>query len=49
MKRRFDTVADLPGQRPVTWRRSAAAIPLAVVLGAAWPPLILTLPLWPAV
>lgn len=48
MKRRFDTVADLPGQRPVTWRRSAAAIPLAVVVGAAWPPLILTLPLWPA-
>ena len=48
MMRRFDTPQDLPGQRPVAWRRSAAAVPVAVLLGAAWPPLVLTLPLWPA-
>lgn len=46
MKRRFDSPSDLPGQGPVTWRRSAAAIPLAALAGAAWPPLVLTLPFW---
>ena len=47
MKSRFDTPADLPGQRPIAWRRSPAAAPLAALIGAAWPPLILTLPIWP--
>ena len=29
---RFDTPADLPGQTPVVWRRTRAAIPLAALL-----------------
>lgn len=44
---RFDTLADLPGQSPVIWRRTRAAIPLAALAGIAWPPLILTLLFWP--
>ncbi len=44
--RRFDTPEDLPGRRPVAWRPSGAATPLAVLAGAAWPPL-LTLVFWP--
>ena len=44
--RRFDTPEDLPGRRPVTWRPSGAALPLAVMAAAAWPPL-LTLIFWP--
>ena len=38
---------DFPGQTRVTWRREPHAIVLAAVLGALWPPLILTLPIWP--
>ena len=44
---RFDTPADFPGQSPVIWRRTRAAIPLAAVAGILWPPLILTLLVWP--
>ena len=44
---RFDTAADLPGQTPVIWRRTRAAIPLAALAGVMWPPLILTLLVWP--
>ena len=44
---RFDTPADLPGQAPVIWRRTRAAIPLAALAGVMWPPLILTLLVWP--
>ena len=47
MKFRLDTPSDLPGQRAVIWRKSPVMVALAAVLGAAWPPLILTLPLWP--
>lgn len=47
MSRRFNGVDDLPGQRPVAWRRSGAAIPLAVIAGVAFPPILLTLPVWP--
>lgn len=47
LNRRFDSPDDLPGRQPVTWRRSAAASALAVLAGAAWPPLILTLFFWP--
>lgn len=46
LNRRFDTPEDLPGRRPVTWRPSGGALPLAVAAGAAWPPL-LTLIFWP--
>ena len=45
--RRFDTPADLPGQEPVIWRRTRAAIPLAALGGILWPPLVLTLLVWP--
>ncbi|WP_332656995.1 phthalate transporter [Brevundimonas sp.] len=38
---------DFPGQTRVTWRREPHRIVLAAILGALWPPLILTLPLWP--
>jgi hypothetical protein len=43
----IDTAADLPGQTPVIWRRTRAAIPLAALAGVMWPPLILTLLVWP--
>jgi hypothetical protein len=45
--RRFETPADLPGQQPVIWRRSGGAPALAALAAAAWPPLILTLLIWP--
>jgi hypothetical protein len=44
---RFDRIEDLPGQTRVTWRRTRLAIPLAALAGIAWPPLILTLLIWP--
>jgi hypothetical protein len=44
---RFDSASDLPGQTPVVWRRGRAAIPLAALAGVMWPPLILTLLIWP--
>ncbi len=45
---RFDSAADLPGQTVVVLRRGRAAAPLAALAGIAWPPLILTLLVWPA-
>jgi len=47
MRPRFDTPSDLPGQQLVKWRGSPVPVALAAALGAAWPPLILTLPVWP--
>jgi hypothetical protein len=44
---RFDSAADLPGQTPVIWRRTRASILLAALAGIAWPPLIVTLLIWP--
>lgn len=44
---RLDRIEDLPGQTRVTWRQTRAAIPLAALAGIAWPPLILTLLIWP--
>jgi hypothetical protein len=42
--------ADLPGRSRVRWRGSAPVfVVLACLLGAAWPPLVLTLPVWPPV
>ena len=38
---------DFPGQQRVAWRREPHRIVLAAILGALWPPLIVTLPLWP--
>jgi hypothetical protein len=40
--------ARTPGQAPIRWRESRVVwIPLACLLGAAWPPVVLTLPLLP--
>lgn len=47
MSARFERAEDLPGQTRVIWRRSAMAQPLAVLAAAAWPPLIVTLLIWP--
>lgn len=45
--KRFQTPAGLPGQRPVVWRKSTGSIALALAAGVAWPPLILTMLIWP--
>lgn len=42
--RRFD---DLPGMKRVSPRRSAKANIIASLAAAAWPPILLTLPIWP--
>ncbi len=44
---RFDSPADLPGRAPVAWRKSGLAPGLSVLAGALWPPLIVTLLVWP--
>jgi len=38
---------DLPGRQRVAWRREPRRIVLAAVAGGLWPPLVLTLFLWP--
>lgn len=47
MKQPLQDLEHLPGQTRVVWRRSGAAPLLAALAGAAWPPLVLTLPFWP--
>lgn len=47
MIRPIEDLSELPGQTLISPRRHPGAVPLAVLLGAAWPPLILTLPIWP--
>ncbi|MEC8457209.1 MAG: phthalate transporter, partial [Pseudomonadota bacterium] len=44
---RFETYADLPGQATIQSRPAPLYPILASLAGAAWPPLILTLPFWP--
>lgn len=48
---RFDPIrqmSDLPGQQPVTWRQSTPIyVALACLAAAAWPPLVLTMLIWP--
>ena len=44
---RFETYADLPGQATIHSRPAPLYPILATLAGAAWPPLLLTLPLWP--
>jgi hypothetical protein len=39
---------DFPGQQRVAWRREPHRIALAAVAGALWPPLVVTLVIWPA-
>lgn len=40
---------DFPGQERVVWRREPHRLALAAIAGALWPPLVLTLPIWPPV
>ena len=47
MMPRFDKPEDLPGQRRVVWRQDQRSAILAVLAAVAWPPLILTLLIWP--
>ncbi len=47
MSRRFDGFDDLPGQARIAPRRAPLYPILAALAGAAWPPLLLTLPVWP--
>ena len=44
---RFESFDDLPGQARIAPRPSPAYPVLAALAGAAWPPLLLTLPFWP--
>jgi len=44
---RFDSYADLPGQATIHSRPAPLYPILASLAGAAWPPLLLTLPMWP--
>lgn len=37
---------DFPGQTRVVWRREPHRIVLAAILGALWPPLVITLAVW---
>lgn len=45
--RRIETLDDLPGRETVAWRGSSAATFAAGLAGALWPPLWLTLAIWP--
>jgi hypothetical protein len=47
MSRRFESFDDLPGQARIAARPAPHYPILAALAGAAWPPLILTLPFWP--
>lgn len=38
---------DFPGQQRVSWRREPQRIVLAALAGALWPPLVVTLIVWP--
>jgi hypothetical protein len=44
---RFESYSDLPGQATIHSRPAPLYPILASVAGAAWPPLLLTLPFWP--
>ena len=44
---RLDRIEDLPGLMRVAPRRGAGALAPAALAAAAWPPLILTLFIWP--
>lgn len=44
---RIESLEDLPGRETVAWRGSPAALLIAGIAGALWPPLWATLPIWP--
>lgn len=43
----LDKPEEFPGQQRVAWRREPQRLVLAAVLGALWPPLVVTLFIWP--
>lgn len=43
----FERPEDFPGQQRVSWRREPQRIALAAITGALWPPLVITLLVWP--
>jgi len=43
----FERPEDLPGQQRVAWRHGRQPLVLASLAAAAWPPLILTMLVWP--
>ena len=47
MTQAADELSRLPGQSPVRWRKEQWRTVVAAIAGACWPPLILTLPLFP--
>lgn len=47
MSSRFDLPARLPGQQPVNWRRGRGRLVAAGVAAVCWPPLVLTMAIWP--
>nr|WP_314433471.1 phthalate transporter [uncultured Brevundimonas sp.] len=47
MRGRFESYEDLPGQARIVERPGSVFAIAAALAGAAWPPLILTLPIWP--
>jgi len=44
---RFDRPEDIPGQQRVIRRKTRSAAAIAILAAVAWPPLILTLLIWP--
>jgi hypothetical protein len=44
---RLERPEDFPGQQRVAWRREPQRTVLAVVAGVLWPPLVITLVIWP--
>jgi hypothetical protein len=44
---RLERPEDFPGQRRVVWRRQPQRIALAAVAGVLWPPLVISLAIWP--
>jgi hypothetical protein len=47
MIRRLDRPENFPGQQRVVWRGEPQRVFLAVLAGALWPPMVLTLLIWP--
>ena len=47
MSFKFDLPFQLPGQQPVNWRRGRGRMVAAGVAAVCWPPLVLTMAIWP--
>lgn len=47
MSFKFDLPFPLPGQQPVIWRRGRGQMVVAGAAAVCWPPLVLTMAIWP--